>query len=195
MGGSCSFLATQPMCPAKVPGCSAEAQSLCSRQSFTKALGSTRSPGKRGHSENPTNRRNGGIPQGSLCHSRQPRPVYVQCVPPFKGKPRRQQEREQHGATTTPGFPKVIVLGEKTKKAQPPSTEPPNHRRPCRARAARARAFVPPKALCSTCSAVVSASCAPRAAPSRRAAGSKTRSCWCLKRMCRKKMLRPDGTD
>ena len=140
MGGSCSFLATQPMCPAKVPGCSAEAQSLCSRQSFTKALGSTRSPGKRGHSENPTNRRNGGIPQGSLCHSRQPRPVYVQCVPPFKGKPRRQQEREQHGATTTPGFPKVIVLGEKNQEStttvhrttEPPTPVPcPCGSRPC----------------------------------------------------------------
>lgn len=99
-------------------------------------------------------------------------------------------EQQQHQ-----GFQRSLFLEKKTKKAQPPSTEPPNHRRPCRARAARARAFVPPKALCSTCSAVVSASCAPRAAPSRRAAGSKTRSCWCLKRMCRKKMLRPDGTD
>lgn len=40
MAGSCSPLATHPMCPASVPGCSAEAQSLCSRQSFTKLFGS-----------------------------------------------------------------------------------------------------------------------------------------------------------
>lgn len=40
MEGSCSPRATHPMCPANVPGCSADAQSLCSRQSFTKELGS-----------------------------------------------------------------------------------------------------------------------------------------------------------
>ena len=40
MEGSCSPRATHPMCPANVPGCSADAQSLCSRQSFTKEFGS-----------------------------------------------------------------------------------------------------------------------------------------------------------
>mmetsp|Transcript_113919 Transcript_113919/g.317220 ORF Transcript_113919/g.317220 Transcript_113919/m.317220 type:complete len:299 (+) Transcript_113919:74-970(+) len=41
----------------------------------------------------------------------------------------------------------------------------------------------------SAARAAASASPGPRAAPSRRAAGSAERSCWCLKRMCRRKMV------